>query len=302
MKLSSWILTTRLQTLPLSLSGVLMGAFLSIKTHCFSWNIFIFSLFTTILYQILSNFCNDLGDGVKGTDYQRIGPKRALQSKLLTKKELKIGILVTVILCLISTLFLLYVSFFPKHLGYFLIFIGLGIISILSSIFYTLGKNAYGYFGMGDFFVFIFFGWVGVTGSYFLYSKVWDLWIGLPASAIGFFSVAVLNLNNMRDIENDKKSGKYTLAVRMGLRYAKIYEVMLLNLPFFLVLIFVLNTCIPHRYENFLFMILFFVFIPIRRQILCINNPKDFDPYLKRVALLTFVFVLLFGIGILINE
>lgn len=279
-----------------------MAAFLSIQHNCFSIKIFIFSLLTSILYQILSNLANDLGDGIKGVDNKSsIGPKRSLQSGLLTKKSLKITIIITSIFSCISTISLLYISLIPQYWNYFFIFAVLGIASITASLFYSLGTKPYGYFGLGDLFVFIFFGLVQVLGNYFLYSKIWNWWIILPASAIGCLCTAVLNLNNMRDIENDKKLGKNTLAVYIGLQYAKIYEIILLNLPFLLTLIYVIKNCVPKNYENFLFLILFFIIRPIRKKILCIMNPKEFDQYLHQIILLTFIFVILFGLGLLIK-
>ncbi len=297
-KLGAWLLAARLRTLPLSLSGILMGTFLALHQGKFDWKIFSLSCLTTILYQVLSNFANDYGDGIKGTDENRIGPKRALQAGLLTSSQLKKGLIFTGILSFLVTLLLLYISFIPQYVNYFFIFIGLGIASILAALFYTIGKNPYGYSGFGDVFVFIFFGIVGVFGSYFLYTKTLDCFVLFPAAAVGFFSVAVLNLNNMRDIENDKASNKNTLVVKMGLKYAKIYQVVLLNLPFFLCLVYVMTKCKPNTFYQLFFLLLILIFAPIRRKILYITNPKDFDPFLKQVSLLTLLFVLLFGIGI----
>lgn len=297
-KLGAWLLAARLRTLPLSLSGILMGTFLALHQGKFDWKIFLLSCLTTILYQVLSNFANDYGDGIKGTDDNRIGPKRALQAGLLTSYQLKNSLIITGILSFLTTILLLYVSFIPQFINYFLIFIGLGIASILAALFYTIGKNSYGYSGFGDVFVFVFFGIVGVFGSYFLYTKTIDWFIFLPATSVGFFSVAVLNLNNMRDIENDKASNKNTLVVKMGLKFAKIYQVILLNLPFFLCLIYVMTKCKPNTFYQLFFLLLILIFAPIRRKILYITNPKDFDPFLKQVSLLTLLFVLLFGIGI----
>ncbi|MCB9202447.1 MAG: 1,4-dihydroxy-2-naphthoate octaprenyltransferase [Flavobacteriales bacterium] len=294
----AWIYASRLRTLPLSLSGILMGAGIALKKGVFDVSIFVMACVTTILYQVLSNLANDYGDGVKGTDKNRIGPKRALESGMLSKSQMKKGLIVVGVLSFISTILLLYLSFIPNHLDYFFGFIGLGIGAILAALFYTMGKNPYGYHGLGDAFVFLFFGLVSVVGSFFLYAKYFDWELLLPASAIGFFSVAVLNLNNMRDIENDEVSGKKTLAVKMGLKYAKIYEIVLLNLPFFLTLIYILIEFPPLNYYYMLFLLLIFVFAPLRREILYINEPKKFDPYLKKVSLLTLVFVILFVAGL----
>lgn len=302
MKISSFIYAIRIKTLLLSISGVLMAGFLSIKDHCFSIKIFIFSLFTSILYQILSNLANDLGDGIKGIDNKNsIGPQRALQSGLLKKKELKIAIIVTSIFSFISTILLLYISLIPNYWNYFFIFITLGIFSMISAISYSLGRKPYSHLGLGDLFVFIFFGLIQVLGNYFLYSKIWNWWIIFPATSIGCLSTAVLNLNNMRDIENDKKSGKNTFAVRIGLKSAKIYEIILLNLPFFLTLIYIIKKCEHDNYENFLFLMLFFIIQPINKKILYIIDPIKFHQYIYQIILLTLIFVILFGLSLIIK-
>lgn len=300
MKLLSWISLIRIQTLPLSISGVLMAAILAIKHHYFSIKIFNFSLITSILYQILSNIANDLGDGIKGIDNKNsIGPKRAFQTKLLNKKSLKLAIIIISFFALLSTVYLLYITFIPQYWNYFFIFLILGIIAIPISLCYSLGNKPYSHLGLGDLCVFIFFGLIQVSGNYFLYSKIWDWWTLLPASSIGCLCTAVLNLNNMRDIENDKKLGKNTLAVYLGLKYSKLYQIILLNLPFFFTLIYIIKTCTPKNYKNFLFLILLFISAPIRKKILYISNPTHFHPYLNQIILLTVIFVILFGIGII---
>jgi len=274
-----------------------MGSSIALYEGKFNGLIFSLAILTTTLYQILSNFANDYGDGIKGTDENRIGPTRALQAGLLTKNELKNGLIITGILSFISTILLLYISFLPNYFNYFILFIGLGIAAILAAIFYTMGKNPYGYSGFGDVFVFVFFGIVGVAGSYFLFTKTFDWMILLPAFSVGFFSVSVLNLNNMRDIENDKLVGKNTLAVKMGLKYAKIYQYILMILPFYLSLIFVLTTVKPnYNFYHLIFMLL--ILVPIRKEITKIDEPKLFDPYLKKTALLTLVFVIIFALGL----
>lgn len=297
-KLYSWFLAIRLRTLLLSLSSICMGTFLSIQDNCFSWKILLLSLITSCFYQILSNFANDLGDGVKGIDKNRVGPKRALASHDLNIKEFKIAIIFLVIISLLSTVFLLYISFTPKDYFNILIFLILGVISILAAIFYTLGNNPYGYMGLGDIFVFIFFGWIGVIGSYFLYTKTWKLITFLPASAIGCLCTSVLHLNNMRDIKNDKKLGKNTFAVKIGIKYSKIYLLILLNIPIFLMLIYIIITNNYNlNYKYFIFMISFFSFFPIQFKIL-IKRRKEIDLYLRSIIFSTFFFVISFGLNI----
>jgi len=293
-----WIQAARLRTLPLSLSGILMGAFLAQSKDSFNWEIFIFSLLTTIAFQILSNFANDYGDGIKGTDSSKIGEQRAVASGTISIKQMKKAIILTGILSFIFTIILLYISFLPFFLTEFYIFIALGIACILAAILYTIGKKPYGYLGFGDIFVFIFFGLIGVCGSEFLYTKSFDLFTILPAAAIGFFSVAVLNLNNMRDMKNDKIAGKFTLALYLGIAKSKVYQLIIMFLPFVLCLIYVLKLY-PNQYKTLAFMLLL---IPIKaygRRILEIDKSEEFDPYLKKVALICLFFTLLFGMGII---
>ena len=189
----------------------------------FNYIIPILALITTLGFQVLSNFANDYGDGVKGTDNEdRIGPMRALQSGIISPKEMKRAMVITAILTLISAILLIYVSLGIERLLISLFFLVLGIAAIWAAIKYTVGDNAYGYRGLGDVFVFIFFGPVSIMGIYFLITKGLEWFMIFPSITVGLLSVAVLNLNNMRDIESDKKAGKNTIVVKMGLAKAKL--------------------------------------------------------------------------------
>ena len=206
----------RLRTLPLSVSGIITGSAVALreKPEAFRWDIFLLALLTTVLFQILSNFANDYGDGVKGTDNEhRIGPARALQSGAITRQQMKRVVLITAALSILSAIALIIAAFGSENLLYTLVFFVLGLLCVAAAIKYTVGRSAYGYRGLGDVFVFVFFGLVSVVGSQFLYTQQIDKAVWLPAIAIGLLSVAVLNLNNMRDYENDRRSGKHTLVV-----------------------------------------------------------------------------------------
>jgi 1,4-dihydroxy-2-naphthoate octaprenyltransferase len=209
--MTDWIKAARLRTLPLSLSGIIMGAFIAKwrlygEGGIWDWKILALALLVTLLYQILSNYANDYGDGVKGTDAKRINEAeaRAVASGKITAKQMKNAVILFAALSFIATIALLYVAFIPNYMNEFYIFIGLGVASILAAIGYTVGKKPYGYMGLGDIFVFIFFGLVSVCGSYFLFTKTFSWDMLLPGTAVGMMSMAVLNLNNMRDIESDK--------------------------------------------------------------------------------------------------
>lgn len=307
--IKAFIQAARLRTLPLSVSGIIVGASLGnleyecfIKPgfnccfgnpHVFTSLIFWLAILTTISLQILSNFANDYGDGIKGTDSNRQGEKRLVASGIISANLMKRAVIITAIITFLLALCLIYIAFKANFI-YAILFIILGVISIIAAIKYTVGKNAYGYSGLGDLFVFLFFGLLSTVGSYFLYTKYINGMVFLPASTIGLLSAAVLNLNNMRDRIEDAKHNKITLAVKLGNQGAKIYHYMLIGLA----LIFAL-TYVFLNYNNskqFLFLI---AFIPLARNIIVVAKNsinRDLDPELKKVALSTFLFAILFSI------
>lgn len=305
--MKDWIQAARLRTLPLSLSGIIMGAFIAKwrlygEGGIWDWKIFALALVVTLLYQVLSNYANDYGDGVKGTDAKRAteAESRAVASGKITAKQMRNAVILFSILSFLATIALLYVAFFPKYMNEFYIFIGLGVACILAAIGYTVGKKPYGYMGLGDLFVFVFFGLVSVCGSYFLFTKTFSWDMLLPGAAVGMMSMAVLNLNNMRDIESDKLSGKNSFALRIGFKNAMIYEMVLLNLPLiFILMFFGINGFFQtQNYYVFIVMILMLPLMKVRRQIMTIKNPKELDPFLKQVGLLTFAMAVLTAFGL----
>ena len=305
--MTDWIKAARLRTLPLSISGIIMGSFIARwkllqNGETWDWTIFALALLVTLLYQVLSNYANDYGDGVKGTDKNRIGEaeQRAVASGKISASQMRNAVILFVLLSLVATFYLLYKAFFPNFINEFYTFIGLGVACILAAIGYTVGKKPYGYLGLGDIMVFIFFGLVSVCGSYFLFTKSFDWDILLPASAIGLLSAAVLNLNNMRDIENDEKSGKKTLALRLGFKNAMIYEMIILVLPPILVLMYMMINHLQEqgKYYAFIFFVTVFPLMSLRRKIMAVKEPKELDPFLKQVAMITFVMSILVAIGL----
>ncbi|NJB83931.1 1,4-dihydroxy-2-naphthoate octaprenyltransferase [Wenyingzhuangia aestuarii] len=292
-----WIQAARLRTLPLSLSGIIVGSFLAASKGMFRWDICALALLTTVGFQVLSNFANDYGDGVKGTDNEnRVGPQRALQSGAISPQQMLKGIYITILITLLIAIGLIYVSFGSENFVLSIVFFVLGLASIGAAIKYTMGKKAYGYSGFGDVFVFLFFGLLGVVGCEFLFIQKVDVLSFLPAISIGLFSVAVLNLNNMRDRASDILANKNTLAVKLGVQKAKIYHYFLIFGGMLTVITYtVLNT---GSYQEFLFLV---AFIPLAKHIKVVmhNNEAVLDPELKKVALSTFLFAILFGIGLL---
>lgn len=293
-KLKIWLQAARLRTLPLSISGIIVGNGLAYGNDRFSLVILVLSLATTIAFQVLSNFANDYGDGVKGTDNEsRIGPARVLQQGLLTRAQLKKGIQICAVVSLVFAFALIYVAFGTSDLQYSLIFVLLGIASVVAAIKYTVGTNAYGYKALGDLFVFLFFGGVSVLGSYFLQVHEFQIELILPATAMGLLSVGVLNLNNLRDLHTDKEVNKITMAVLLGASLSKAYHAFLL-IGAVLTAVFYVKMDIQPAY---LFMIAVLPMMIHLRRVLGYTDPQEFDPELKRLALCTFLFAILFAIG-----
>jgi len=295
MIIKNFIKAARLRTLPLSISGIILGGFLAMSDGLFNGVIFSLAILTTIGFQVISNFANDYGDGVKGTDAIRIGEERMVSSGKISPKQMKKAILISVILTIIFALFLIYESFGLSNFGYSLLFFVLGIVSIVAAIKYTVGDLAYGYSGFGDVFVFLFFGLLSVLGSYFLFTKEIYFLLTLPAISIGLLSTAVLNLNNMRDYQNDKKSKKNTIVVKIGLKAAKRYHYSLLLLSFISAVSYVVLTFT--KTVQFIFLL---AYIPLVIHALFVYNNKEelgLDAELKKVALSTFLFSVLLGLG-----
>jgi 1,4-dihydroxy-2-naphthoate polyprenyltransferase len=295
-----YIQAARLRTLPLSVSGILVGTSLSYAEGNFNILILGLSILTTIGFQVLSNFANDYGDGIRGTDDDRIGELRLIAAGIITPKQMKKAIVITIIVTLLCVISLIYIAFgyinFLKSITFFL----LGILSIIAAIKYTVGKSAYGYSGLGDVFVFLFFGLLGVIGSYYLNTMtINDLYILLPASAFGLLSTAVLNLNNMRDQLNDKKANKNTLVVKLGSKKAKIYHyILILSALLLLILFRICKDTISLKYWFFLI-----AFVPLLMNINIVYHNKIFnelDKELKKVALGTFLCAILFSLSFLI--
>lgn len=292
-----WIQAARLRTLPLSVSGIILGSFYAMSQSMFNWKIVIFALTTTLGLQILSNFANDYGDGIKGTDNDdRVGPKRAIQSGVISPAAMKKAMVITSVVTLISAILLIYNSFKDNNLGYSLFFLALGILAIASAIRYTVGNTAYGYRGYGDLFVFIFFGMVSTMGIYFMFAKTLEngYLLLLPATAIGFLSVGVLNLNNMRDELSDKKVGKNTIVVKIGGAKAKLYHYFLVVSAMVLVLLFaVLND---FHFDQYLFVLVYILLIKHLIVVYKNDDPRALDPELKKLAISTFLLSLLLSL------
>ena len=292
-----WIQSFRLRTLPLALSSIILGGLLSSQSG-FNTTVFTLAIITTLFLQILSNLANDYGDSQNGADTdERIGPDRAVQSGIVSPKEMKQMIFVFVILSLISGLLLLYFAFGLEKMVYSLVFFLIGVASIGAALKYTAGKNPYGYKGFGDLFVLIFFGWVGVIGTNYLMSLTWNWDIILPATSLGLFSVGVLNLNNMRDIENDENVGKRTIPVILGTAKAKFYHYTIISIAWILAAIYLFINY--HSWINILSTLSIPLFIIHLLAVVKIKEAQMLDSQLKPLALSTLFFAITFGLSFL---
>jgi 1,4-dihydroxy-2-naphthoate octaprenyltransferase len=299
-KFSVWISALRLRTLPLAAASIILAAGLAIHAQIFDGLVFSLSLITALLLQILSNLANDYGDDASGADNQtRVGPIRAMQTGMITQAAMKKAIILTTVLCLISGIALLSVAL-GNDLYSWLLFLSFGLLAIIAAISYTMGKLSYGYRALGDLSVFIFFGLLGVLGSYYLYDLTFNFSLLLPASCIALLSVAVLNINNMRDIYTDQAAGKITLVVIWGRKKAFIYHLFLVfSAPFLAVCyLMTLNDVQPWQFSILL------ILVPLIKSSLCLRDlvaddyrqGELFNEQLKNIALTTFVFSILFSL------
>lgn len=297
-QIKEWLYAIRLRTLPLALASIGLGSFLAAFEGKFRWPVFLLSGLTTIFLQILSNLANDYGDSQHGADnLDREGPVRVVQSGIISPKTMKLVIYLFIGLSLFSGLSLLYVSIsgFSKE---FIILFVIGMLSIGAALNYTMGKNPYGYAGFGDLFVILFFGFVGVMGTYFCHTGSFNVLALLPAFSCGLLSTAVLNVNNIRDIVSDEKAGKRSIPVRIGRKNAIIYHWTLIVVAIMSALIFVII-----HYQSpiqFLFLITTPLLFFNGFKVASIKESKNLDPFLKQMAISTLLFIITFGIGNLI--
>jgi len=294
----AWISAIRLRTLPLALASILMGSFMAASVHQYDGWVLLLAGLTTVFLQILSNLANDYGDSIHGADHiDREGPKRAVQMGLIKPAEMRAGIWITSSLAFVlGTVLLIHV--FSTLSAMMAVFLFLGIGAIFAAIGYTIGKKPYGYAGLGDLFVLVFFGLVGVMGTYFLHTQKLHWQQVLPALSTGFLATAVLNVNNIRDIDSDRHAGKKSIPVRIGRQNALYYQIFLLLGGLITATIYM----IFHYREIYQFAYL--VTIPLFYQnIRDIREKKKahlLDPSLKKLSLSILLFTLLYGVGLIV--
>jgi 1,4-dihydroxy-2-naphthoate octaprenyltransferase len=293
-KTKAWISAMRLRTLPLSISGIILGSFAAFNLGFWNSSIFVLALLTTVFFQVLSNLANDLGDSTKGADNEnRVGPQRAVQSGIISKKEMRNAVVLFVLLSIATATPLIILGTKGMPSATLWLYILLSIFCIIAAITYTVGKKAYGYHGMGDIMVYIFFGLVAVLGVFSLFTKDFHYETIFLANVVGFLSMAVLNLNNMRDHENDANVGKKTLVVRMGFKNAKIYQTLLIVFALFSLGLYTVATSF---YWTLIAAAPFVLLFAHLLNVFKTQEPKKLDPELKKVALSTFLISILFMI------
>ena len=299
MQLKPWIIAARLRTLPLAVSNILLGSFLAYNQGKFSVIILLLGLATAVLLQVLSNFANDYGDFINGADEKRISKyERVLQSGKISPKQMRWMLIILTLLTFVTGISL--IIFAANALGTIalVVFFGIGILCIIAAITYTIGKKPYGYIGMGDIAVFIFFGIVGVCGIYVLQTRQWDWHVLLPAASFGLLSMGVLNINNIRDLESDRISGKKTLVVRIGLEKAKIYHTWLILIA---VILGIVSTLLDfHSAFQLLYLLTIPFFIMNVYRVRSSEYSGKLDDELRNLSLTAFFFSVSYGLGLIL--
>jgi 1,4-dihydroxy-2-naphthoate octaprenyltransferase len=283
----------------LAVSNILLGSFLAYNQGKFSVIILLLGLATAVLLQVLSNFANDYGDYVNGADEKRISKyERVLQSGKISPKQMRWMLIILTLLTFVTGISLIVLA--TKALGTtaLVVFFGIGILCIIAAITYTIGKKPYGYIGMGDIAVFIFFGIVGVCGIYVLQTRQWDWHVLFPASSFGLLSMGVLNINNIRDIESDRISGKKTLVVRIGLEKAKIYHTWLILIA---VILGIVSTLLDfHSAIQLLYLLTIPFFIMNVYRVRSSEYSGMLDDELRNLSLTAFFFSVTYGLGLIL--
>ncbi|WP_114194770.1 1,4-dihydroxy-2-naphthoate polyprenyltransferase [Edaphovirga cremea] len=295
----AWLESLRPRTLPLAFSSIVTGSAIAAWHDSFKPGVALLALITAGLLQILSNLANDYGDAIKGSDTpERIGPLRGMQKGMITAQQMKRALILTVILTVMAGIALITVA--CEKPSDVLGFLMLGLLSIVAAITYTVGNKPYGYMGLGDISVLIFFGWISVAGTYYLQTGELDSIVMLPATACGLLATAVLNINNLRDIENDQRNGKNTLAVRLGPQTARRYHVFLLLAATLCLALF--SWLFLSGWSAWLFVLA--LPLLVRHSVLVLRDPtaSGMRPMLEHMVKAALLINILFAIGVVLSK
>lgn len=298
MRIKEYVSAMRLRTLPLSLAGVSLGAMLAVADYFVDWRVVVFLLITAACLQILSNVCNELGDYRRGvvSAHER-NVSSALREGKISEKGLQVLVRIMVAASVVSGLAMIYLTYGSLFLLESFILMIFGYLAIRAAMNYTLGRNPYGYKGLGDLYVFVFFGFLAVWGAYYVCSHSFGTaMILLPAAAIGFFSMGVLNVNNLRDMDTDRGC-RITIALKLGERGARIYQTVLLAAGWAAMLIYVSLRIFDLWHYLFLLTLPFFVWHLV---LVWKYKGKELDKALPVLVIATFGFVLLAGAGFIL--
>lgn len=295
----AWLESLRPKTLPLAFSAIVVGTALAWWQGHFDPLVAIMALVTAGLLQILSNLANDYGDAVKGSDKpDRIGPLRGMQKGAISLEQMKRALVITIVLTCVSGLALVAMAY--QTMADFIGFLVLGCLSIIAAITYTMGNRPYGYIGLGDLSVLIFFGWLSVMGSWYLQAHSLIPAIILPATACGLLATAVLNINNLRDITSDRENGKNTLVVRLGPVNARRYHSVLLFGALICLALF--NLISLHSPWGWLFILAAPMLFRQARYVMREHDPLAMRPMLERTVKGALLTNLLFVVGIILSQ
>lgn len=294
----AWLESLRPKTLPLGLIAIVTGSALAYWTGHFELPIALLAILTAGTLQILSNLANDYGDAVKGTDTEeRLGPLRGMQKGVITPAQMKKALIINVIISCISGIALIIVACKkPEDAIGFLV---MGLLAIVAAITYTVGKRPYGYMGLGDISVLIFFGWLSVIGTYYLQANAFNIVTLLPATACGLLSVAVLNINNMRDLENDIQAGKNTLAVRLGASGSQIYHTCVIAIAIICLIVFTLIYM--HRWTAWLFLLAVPMLLLHIKRVNADLSGEAMRPLLEHMVKAALLTNILFSLGLVLE-
>ncbi len=292
----AWMISLRLRTLPLALASIVTGSAIAGWQGHFKPGVALLALLTAALLQILSNLANDYGDAIKGSDERgRIGPLRGMQLGVISREQMKLALILAISLSLLSGAALIALA--CEKPADILGFLVLGVLSIIAAITYTMGTRPYGYMGLGDLSVLVFFGWLSVGGSYYLQTGAFQLMVMLPATACGLLAAAVLNINNLRDIETDRQNGKNTLAVRLGPQWARYYHAFLLSGAVIFLALFTLLEL--RNLVGWLFILAVPALYMQARFVLHETNPSGIRPMLEKTVKCALLVNILFAVGLL---